>query len=217
MEAINKIKVLQINADNFGIGGMSVTIWRLMSNLNDDRFAISYLTQREHINQYYSQNIEKSGGKIHKVNISPNKLLRYADRYIQTCKVLEENNYDIIHINGDEAFGIFPFVLAASKSNVKKIVIHAHTTHFKGTNIIILFIEKLLHCFMRPFICNRSDEWFACSREAAQFMYGKKRCQNEKLTIIKNGLNINAYTFNAKKREEIYCRAYWQIYICKEP
>ncbi len=192
------IKVLQVNADNFGAGGISVIIWRLMEKLKDRNVQMSFLTQRKYIEDKYLKEIKNQGGTLQHIKISLNLLRRYFDRYIQCYKILKDNDYDIIHINGNEAFGIASYVLAANRHHVCKIVVHAHSTRFMNGNYIL--IKKVLNKIFQMVVIQKADCFLACSKEAARFMYGNRA---DRARIVKNGLIPQRYCYDEAARIRI--------------
>lgn len=192
----NEIKVLQINAENFGAGGISVIIWRLMEELENKKVQFSFLSQRDKAEKIYIDRILSDGGNIHYIKISTNIIWRYFERYFKCLEVLKQNNYDIVHINGNEAFGIISYVLAVKRNKKCKVVVHAHSTKFMNGGHI--FLKKVLKSFFQPVLLRNVDCMLACSSEAAKFMFGKKA---EQAVIIKNGLQYEKYSFDTMERK----------------
>lgn len=193
-----EIRVLQINAENFGAGGISVIIWRLMKKLESNKVHMSFLSQRENTDEKYVNEIYAQGGKIHYIKITTNKVLRYFDRYWKCCEVIKNNDYDIVHINGNESFGIISYVLAAKRKSNCKVVVHAHSTRFMNEDYII--IKNFFKDIFLPLLIRSTDSMLACSSEAARFMYGKK--SNEAI-IVKNGLEPAKYVFDDAARNQL--------------
>lgn len=192
------IKVLQVNAENFGAGGISVIIWRLMTELGDKNVRVGFLAQNRQKDKRYVDIIEAQEGKVHYIETHSNIFIRYIDRYFKCLKLLRENKYDIVHINGNEALGIISFVLAAKHSHSCKVVVHAHSTKFMNKEY--LWIKKALKTFLQPIMIHNIDCMLACSSEAAKFMYGKDA---GKSIIIKNGLKYEQYAFDSIARNEV--------------
>ena len=61
-----KIRVLQVNASNFGKGGISTTIFRLMQEINDNNIVFSFLTDKE-VPEEYLREIKEKRGTIEKI------------------------------------------------------------------------------------------------------------------------------------------------------
>lgn len=192
------IKVLQINAENFGGGGISTIIWRLMEQLKAKNVQMSYISQKENLDDRYVREIEEQGGRIHYIKVSSNLVIRYFDRYKKVYQVIQNSDYDIIHINGNEPMGIISYVIAARRCKNCKIVVHAHSTKFMNGGFLL--IKKALKNFFQKILVRETDCFLACSTEAAKFMYGKEAY---KAAIIKNGLEFSKYTFDNCARNKL--------------
>ncbi len=197
MMADYPVKVLQINAENFGSGGISVVIWRLMEQLKDKNIQASYLCQRKYVDEKYVKEIRMQGGEVQYIKTSSNPILRYFDRYIKCDKVIREHHYDIVHINGNESFGIISYVMAAKKNHCR-VAVHAHSTSFMNKDHIR--IKRALKAFFQIFLLRKADCLLACSKEAARFMYGKKA---DRAVIVKNGLEPEKYCYDHAGRSQI--------------
>ncbi|MCM1125563.1 MAG: glycosyltransferase [Lachnospiraceae bacterium] len=194
----DSINVLQINAENFGAGGVSVIIWRLMEQLKNSNVHMSFVSQRTNIDERYLKAVEAQGGKVVYIRSSSNIIFRYFDRYRKCFAVLKNGDFDIIHINGNESFGIISYVLAAKKKHNCKIVVHAHSTRFMKEEHI--WIKRIFKFVCQPLLIKNADCLLACSTEAAKFMYGSKAY---KATIVKNGLDPQKYSYDKTMRKII--------------
>ena len=105
-------------------------------------------------------------------------------------KILKMNKYDIVHIHASDA-RIF-LTIIAKFYNVKKIIYHVHT--------IKPLKENILKKIIRVINMKLSDILMACSREAAESMFGNKA---KKAAIINTGIDIKKFEFSQKKREYI--------------
>ena len=85
------------------------------------------------------------------------------------------------------------------KAGVSIRIAHSHSTKNEG-NIIERFIKSYYGNFM-----NNATDQFACSREAAEFLFGK----NNKAIILKNGIEVDKYIFSDYIRNRI--RSEWNV------
>lgn len=193
---MKKISVLQINADNFGAGGISTIIWRLIEHNRDKDILFSFLSQKDTVDDNYIKKVKERGGDVYFVHIGRNRLLRYYTRYKETYRLLMNNRFDIVHINGNESFGIVSYVVAARKAKCK-IVIHGHSTRFMNSGMIV--IKMFLRELFIPLINRYCDGKLACSSQAAEFMFGRDNNAN----IVKNGLDYEKYRFNKHTAEKL--------------
>lgn len=195
------MRVLQIHADNFEKGGISQIIWRFMENLKDKRIYFDFLTYQENFSPDKMKLLKENCCKIVRLKKGKSNFVKGINsRYKQLLAVLSEQNYDIVHVNGDDMMGVMLYVLAAKKSNTK-VVVHAHTTKYSTGNRIVICIRHILNLIIRFFIIHKIDAIVACSQKAAIHMYGYKRAK--KAVIILNGLDATKYKFNFEQRNII--------------
>ena len=95
------------------------------------------------------------------------------------------------------SLSFFP-LLSAYFAGCKIRILHNHTTD-SSVEVIRTIIKRIL----RPFAKLFANEYFACSRLAANWMYGEERVKNNKITIIRNAVNVETFEFNKYKRKSI--------------
>lgn len=105
--------------------------------------------------------------------------------------------YKIVHSHLDSSANIH---LRIAKKYNRITIVHSHSSS-EGFGI-----KALVKSILKIGFNNCSDYKFACSSEAAKWLYGNKA--NEAI-IIKNGINAKKYVFNAKIRKEL--RKEWNI------
>lgn len=189
---MNRPKVLQIGSENFGAGGRSVIAYNLTYPLITD-YEIDFLALGELKNPQFHQIIEKNGGKAIHVEDTSNKLSKFR----KILKILKSEKFDIIHINADDASeALVNFIL--SKLSGARTIVHAHST---SPNIEEGFVSQLKRVIARIVINCFVDDRLTCSIEAADYMFGNK--SSSKATIIKNGIDIDKFSFNKVNREQV--------------
>ncbi len=111
-------------------------------------------------------------------------------------KIIKSEGYNIVHANVNtlSLFSLF----AAWSCGVKYRILHNHTTSSpiekKRT-----FLKKIL----RPFNLMFANKRCACSELAARWMYGNKAVDSGKVTIFRNGVDVDKFKFSNEYREEI--------------
>lgn len=122
----------------------------------------------------------------------PSVKKRPIQYYKQLKKIIQENNYKIIHINMLSLANILP-ILAAKKAKAKKIIIHSHNGDVPKS-----ILKKFLNTFNRAFALKLATDFWACSQLAGEWMFKQKE-----FTIINNAIDVEKFEYNEKKRDEI--------------
>ena len=110
-----------------------------------------------------------------------------------------KDDYDIIHINCYNAFGlIYGKIL---KRYTKKIIIHAHNSEL---NKDILYIKKMINYIIKLFFRDKKFTYIAVSKSSSLFCFG-----NTNSLLIPNGVNYKDYIY--KEDEKIKYRKKYNI------
>ena len=138
--------------------------------------------------------IENNGSKIF---IMP--ALKFANtlKYIKALKTFyKEHKYKIIHghVANSAVFYLGYARSQAARNSTPKRIIHSHNT--KSSDI---FLKRIRNWVLTRFICCVADKYMACSKAAADFLFGKRK--NAK--ILGNAIDIDRFAFNAQIRESI--------------
>lgn len=135
----------------------------------------------------FEDEIKAYGGKIYYIASRRESLLRHM---FAIRKILKANReYKTAYFNILSASEAFTVMAADSLKNVK-IVVHSHNNYVKT-------IRR--HLLLRPILNKIADKKLACSKEAAEFMFGSDR----NVSIINNAIDTQKYRFNMPVREEI--------------
>lgn len=105
--------------------------------------------------------------------------------------IIREGNYDVVHIHKNSLADISAFKIA-KKLKVPKVIIHSHNTSAKR-----YWIMNLLHKINQYRIANENIKRYACSKKAAEWLFGTKKNQ---VSIIKNGVDTNLFKYNYEIR-----------------
>ena len=145
-----------------------------------------------------------AGSKVYHIP-RPSKDLK---GYIKSFrKLFKDGRYDIYHVNLTRFR--FPLDVIIAKSCNVKVVLHCHSTRiYNNVDKKTQVIRKIEHNLFRPVILNCSNKNIACSRNAGEYLYGKKPFE-----ILHNGIHLENYLFNEEKRNRI--REEYGIQNCK--
>ena len=187
------IKVLQIGF-GYKVGGIQNCLLNFYKNLdrNEIHFDFINMTGYEHL--YYEDEIKKLESKIFAI---PNEYKHPVKAYKQLKKIIKENKYDIVHINKNSLSSLV--VLKAVKdSGVKVRILHSHNTHSDGGKI-----GALLHKINKHLAGRFCNVFFACSTDAAKWMYTKKNLNSTSFYMINNAIDLDKYSYDENIRKKM--------------
>lgn len=183
---MEKIKVLHV-ITGMGTGGAEAFIMNMFRNIDSEKIEFDFLLRSEE--NVYQKDIELLGGKVYNVPPYPKK---FISNYKETKKFFEEHNeYKIIHVHGNAFIYITALIIAKFKG-VPCRIMHSHNTDARKP--IYRIIHKLNKIFMDFLVTDR----FACSSEAARWMFG-----NKSFIKINNGIDVDKFIYNKEIRDRV--------------
>lgn len=181
------IKVLHI-VHTMECGGIETMLMNVYRHIDRTKIQFDFLVNGSAQN-YYTNEILSLGGKV--LNVTPKRVNFFKNIKETTC-ILKNGNYQVVHIHQDSmiAFGIW----CSKMAKIKTIFTHAHTTSAQG------WYRRFITKNARKYIVKNSNLRFACSKEAANWIYGK----NVDYLLFRNAIDASKFRFSKKKYDE--CR-----------
>ncbi|MCQ6534398.1 glycosyltransferase family 1 protein [Bacillus mycoides] len=189
------VKVLQV-IDSMDRGGAQVFVMNTLRSINRGVFQFDFLVTTSK-KCAYDDEIKNMGGKIYQV---PSRRKGIRKNWNELKAFFKENKYDVVHFHTSCPSYIEPLI-AAKRAGVKKIILHSHSTSGpKG------LYHEIMRRIYRPQIKKFATHYYACSKEAAEWMYGRF-IRPDSITIIPNGIDTGKFTFSNRnydmKRKEL--------------
>lgn len=179
------------------VGGNERFVLNLIKNLDKNVFVIDLLI-------YSDINLCKEWFDIAKQNCN-SVYLNMQDNHsfvkdIAFAKrILNSNEYDVIHCNSCSLSGLLRTVIANKHSVNTTIIAHSHNAGTKSKNIF----SNIAKDMMRIYLSNSIDYGFACSDVAAKSKFTQKLLESPKYYFINNAIDTEMYKFNNEYRNEI--------------
>ena len=132
--------------------------------------------------------------------------LKNTPRYIKTLTaLLRENNYPIVHCHLSTLSG--PALKAAKRAGVPIRIIHNHSTSGGKRELV----RNLAKAALKPFCGKNATHRFACSRYAAEWLYGKKPvcdlsdtgASKNAVYILRNAVDGSFFARDEEKRASL--------------
>lgn len=174
--------------------GLENRIMDIYRNIDRNKIQFDFLTQRD-TPGHFDKEIEELGGRIYRMN-TPNPL-RFIS-YIRKMNSFfnEHKEYKIVHshLNTISTWVLF----AAKKAGVPIRIAHSRTW---GMEINFKSVFKYIS---RLFINIPTTHKFGCSRQAGEWLFGKKGIKHPNFfKVIPNSIQIEKFMFNEEKRIKI--------------
>lgn len=183
------IRVLQIIGIVAG-GGVEAVIMNYYEHIDRTKVQFDFIVHNDNKIDI-TPKVEALGGRVYKVTpYYKNPIAFMWDIY----KVIKRHHYRIVHSNMNtlSAFSLF----AAWAAGAPVRILHNHSTSSLGETK-----RNIMKFMLRPFARLFATHYFACSRLAGEWMYGRKMMDSGKVKIVNNALDLKKYAFNSRKRE----------------
>ena len=201
-EVPEKLKILEVLGDAISNGGQESFVLNVLNHIDTDKenFSIDILTPYYCDNEHYKNIIEKKGFGLYCFNLTfvPGRnrfnLIKPIKQFFDT------HSYDVVHIHAGSTSVLAECALAARRAGVKKIIVHSHcATDKKSIRYLMLKLAYGRALRTAP------THYAACSEIAGESKFSKKICRN-RLTILKNGVDLNRFHFDPEVRSKMRLR-----------
>ena len=172
-------------------GGVESVVMNYYRNIDKSKVLFYFICDEDSTDIPYDE-IEKLGGKV--IVVPPyQKLFKYQK---ELYKIFKENNYKIVHSHIN-ALSVFP-LRVAKKAGVPIRIAHSHSTSNKKE-----WKKNIVKNILRPFSKLYANKFFACTKHAGEWLFGKKIIERKELNVINNAIDLKKFEFNEKTREDL--------------
>lgn len=179
------IKVLQIGM-SYEIGGTEVFLYNHYKAINKEEIQFDFISLKD--TMAYEEEVTALGARVYQITSArKNPLMSYN----QLLEIIEQNNYDVIHINISSFANLIP-VIAAKKGKVPKIIIHSHNNGME-----VSMLKTVLHHINKFITRPMKLQRLACSKSAGNFMFGKVPFE-----VFENAIDPNEFSYNPLTRQQ---------------
>lgn len=183
---------------NMGIGGIETLIMNVYRNIDRRKIQFDFLIHTPTDGEY-GEEIRTLGGHLYHMPVLRDKPHTYYWRYFEYKCALrgffsEHPEIKILHGHMTNTASIY-MPIAMKYGNVKCCIAHSHQTEatpgLSGivTNVLQRNVEKI------------ATDYFACSEEAAKWIYSLTLVETGKVKVIHNGADVEKYHYAAKEHE----------------
>lgn len=183
------IRVLQM-IGSLNIGGSQAMVLNLYKAIDRSKVQFDFII--DHENEIaLAQDVETLGGKIYVMpNFKGTNIIEIKIAWNRFFK--EHPEYRILHSHVRSYASLY---IPIAKKYGLKTVIHSHSTS-NGRGVASV-IKSLLQYPLRF----QADYFVASSKEAGEWLFGKKVVNSEQCVVLKNAINTELYRFNLEIRE----------------
>ncbi|WML45827.1 glycosyltransferase family 1 protein [Neobacillus sp. PS3-40] len=174
---------------NMNRGGAETLIMNLYRNIDRTKVQFDFLTCKEGA---FDAEIKKMGGKVHRIpyisDVGHFKYIKELNKFFTL-----QNHYKVVHSHLDKMSGLV--LRSAKKAGIPTRIAHSHNTSSEGGAA-----AKMYKWYAGQHILPSATNLFACSKEAAQWLFKEK---SNSSNILKNGIESNRFEFSQEIRQQV--------------
>lgn len=189
---MDEIKVLYINGNTMKRGGIESYMMNYYRHFDHDKIKVDFVVLGFEEGAYDDE-IAALGGKVYHV---PKKSKNYFGYLRGLRKIFNTGEYKIVHSHLDAMS--MTVLKQAKKCNIPIRIAHSHNTQHLTNN----FIKILINEYARKTIKDYATHLFSCSEVAGRWLFGNEAVKEGKVSIIKNAIEIDKFTFDEEKRKD---------------
>lgn len=187
---MEQIRVLHM-IGTLEIGGSQSFILNIYNNIDRNKLQLDFIV--DHPDRMdYEDEVKRLGARVF---IMPMFNGKNTDEIKKAWnKFFEEHpEYKVLHSHVRSYASIY---LPIAKKHGLKTIIHSHSTS-NGSGLLAV-VKSILQYPLRY----QADYFMACSREAGEWLFGKKVCDSNRFQVATNAIDAKKYVFNERTRAE---------------
>ena len=179
-------------------GGIDRYLINLLQRIPFDQEDIQVDFLTNHITPQLEEHLRPYHARAYEVASLKHPLRQYR----QMVKLIRENQYDITYFNISTTLHCIG-AMAAKRCNVKRRLIHSHSSGVDIDNPLLRGGLSLLNNIGRWFLYRQGTEFLACSDVAGLWLFPKKVVTSPNFQIVLNAIDTSSFTFSPAIREEV--------------
>ena len=189
------VKILQILSTLTKDSGVASFIMNYYRNIDRKKVQFDFL-YFEKADKEIIEEIVRLGGKVYFVQ-KPS-LKHIFETYKEFNLIFHDNANEYIAVHLHEVYLVHFINHFVKKYKIKHLITHAHTTKYSDNPK-----NALRNKIMCLGLNKAATDYFACSKAAGEFYYGKEAVANGLVKVIPNAIDLEKYKFNQAIREKI--------------
>lgn len=185
---MSTIRILHM-IGSLNIGGSQSMVMNLYRNIDRNKVQFDFIIDHP-TELFFAEEIKKLGGRIYCMpSFNGRNIVKVINKWKEFF--VEHNEYKIVHSHIRSYAALY---IPIAKRSGLVTIIHSHST--SSGNGIKGFVKSVLQYPLRY----QADYFFGCSREAGEWLFGKRVINGNRYFMIQNAVDIEKYQFNSEVR-----------------
>lgn len=145
----------------------------------------------------FTEPLKSSGVRFYELSGRQN---RVSENHRLFRKILAKRQYDVVHLHIFHGLSLW-YGSLAMRAGVPVRIAHSHNTALRKSRTRP--IKLLVHQAAKEVFAGSMTDLWACSRQAAQFMFPNRVLKCKGFQFIPNGIDTDRFRFEADVREKV--------------
>ena len=177
-------------------GGIEAFLCNILTRIDLSQIQVDIVTA--HLGEsVFTKQLQELGVQFYELS---GNLRRVPENHQSFRLLLEERQYDIVYVNAYQSLSLY-YLYMAKKAAVPVRIAHAHNTSLRKS--LTRPLKLLIHRWARDqYTCYATALW-ACSKNAAEFLFSERELEQRGFTFIPNGIDTARFRFDPAVRESV--------------
>ena len=183
-------RVLLVSTANINCGGVKSFLFNWVKHASKDNYKFVWFILGKVEDPTLVAEFEQLGVEIVVGNLPPdcNKFGVGVVCAKEISRLIKEYGFDMIHVNSVSMYRSLIILFLAKILGVKRRIVHSHGSPPEGNRL-----KRMIKSILRELICSSATDFVACSRTAAQHLFGDRHLNDA--IIINNCIDTKKFAF----------------------
>ena len=177
-------------------GGIEALLYNILQRMDREVLRVDIVAAALE-ESLYTKPLEEQGVCFFQLSGSLRKPLENRRRF---KALLAERRWDVLHVNAFQSLSLSYLKLAA-ESGIPVRIAHGHNTALRRS--LTKPLKLLIHAAARERYTPYATDLWACSENAAGFIFSKKELRQRGFQFIPNGIDTERFRFDPAEREAV--------------
>lgn len=190
------MKRICIYCQTWESGGIEAFLNNILQHMDLSEMQIDIVTDSLK-KSVFTTGLKARGIIFRELSGSPRALMQNYRRF---AKLLDEQRYDVVHLNVFQALPL-SFLFLAKQRGVCCRIAHSHNTMLRQSRTRQLKLG--IHRLAKRLFARDATELWACSDAAARFMFPAMLLKEKNYRFIANGIDLRRFRLDSARRDKI--------------
>lgn len=145
----------------------------------------------------FSEKLKARGVRFYELSGSMQKVLKNHRLF---RALLRERHYDVLHLNAFQGLSL-AYLRIAKEKGVPMRIAHSHNTALRRS--MTRSVKLAIHIWAKEQYTRDATALWACSKDAAAFLFSARELSRNGFQFIPNGINVDRFRFDPAAREVV--------------